>query len=654
MARYSPEHKEETRRRMIETAGRRFKSDGIDGSGIATLVADAGLTNGAFYGHFASKDDLVARSSHEQLADQVASVNSLPAGLASVEAFVREYLSPAHRDDLAGRLPLRSTAGRDRAHVTWPSGRPTPTGRRLDDRAIDATSTTAIHGGPTSVRSGFSRCSSARSSPPARSPTRSCPTACSPRRTPMAMTLRRPLRTDPARPTRRRQNEGLRRHPLRSRRAGAGRCPDSDGRAPRTSWSTSGRPASTRSTRWSATASSSRLIKYKRPFVLGHDLAGVITKVGADVRGFTVGDEVYARPRDLRIGDLRRAQSPSTLTTLPSSQPRCRSRKPAAVPLVALAAWQALVDVADVQPGQKVLVHAGAGGLGSTVIQVAKHLGAHVATTAHTNDLDKVRALGADEVIDFTQQDFTDLLVRVRRRAGLPRRGQPGEVADRPQAGRSGHQRGRPTRPALRRPSSGSPLLKPVMAVLSRKIRRQARKLGVRYSFFFMRASGAQLTALAALYDAGTLRPVLDRSFPFDQDARRHGLRRTGQGRRQDRGDPMTSVLVTGAGRGIGLAITRHLSERGWDVYATARSTDDLRDLANVRHVHAIALDITDRAAVARLHEQLPVASSTEWSTTPGSSCRVLSRPCLSRTCRNSWRSTSPHRSLSCRPCYRS
>ena len=80
------------------------------------------------------------------------------------------------------------------------------------------------------------------------------------------------------------------------------------------------------------------------------------------------------------------------------------------MPLVALAAWQALVEVADVQPGQKVLVHAGAGGLGSTVIQVAKHLGAHVATTAHTNDLDKVRALGADEVIDFTQQDFTDVL----------------------------------------------------------------------------------------------------------------------------------------------------------------------------------------------------------------------------------------------------
>ena len=105
MARYSAEHKEATRRRMIETAGRRFKSDGIDGSGIATLVADAGLTNGAFYGHFASKDDLVATVVGQQLEDQVAVINSLPAGLASVEAFLREYLSPAHRDDLAEGCP---------------------------------------------------------------------------------------------------------------------------------------------------------------------------------------------------------------------------------------------------------------------------------------------------------------------------------------------------------------------------------------------------------------------------------------------------------------------------------------------------------------------------------------------------------------------
>jgi len=105
MARYSPDHKEATRRRMIETAGRRFKSDGLDGSGIATLVADAGLTNGAFYGHFTSKDDLIASVVAQQLADQVAVVSTLPTGLQSLEAFIRDYLSPTHRDDRADGCP---------------------------------------------------------------------------------------------------------------------------------------------------------------------------------------------------------------------------------------------------------------------------------------------------------------------------------------------------------------------------------------------------------------------------------------------------------------------------------------------------------------------------------------------------------------------
>ena len=111
MARYRPEHKEATRRRMIETASRRFKSDGIDGSGIATLVADAGLTNGAFYGHFASKDELIAAVLSQQLEVQVGVVNDLPPGLASVEEYLRRYLSPAHRDDLAGGCPSAALLG---------------------------------------------------------------------------------------------------------------------------------------------------------------------------------------------------------------------------------------------------------------------------------------------------------------------------------------------------------------------------------------------------------------------------------------------------------------------------------------------------------------------------------------------------------------
>jgi NADPH:quinone reductase-like Zn-dependent oxidoreductase len=258
-----------------------------------------------------------------------------------------------------------------------------------------------------------------------------------------------------------------------------------------------------------------QLIKYKRPFVLGHDLSGVVVQVGAGARGFEVGDEIYARPRDLRIGafaDLI-AIDQDDVALKPHS---LSFEEAAAVPLVALAAWQALVDLADVKPGQKVLVHAGAGGLGSTVVQLAKHLGAHVATTAHTDDVDRVRALGADEVIDFTKTDFAEVLagydvvldslggknleksLTVLRRGGLAI-----SVVGPPDSAFA--------------TQVGQPLFKPVMALLSRKVRKRAKKLGVHYSFFFMRASGAQLNKLASLYDAGILRPVLDRSFPFDQ-----------------------------------------------------------------------------------------------------------------------------------------
>lgn len=105
MSRYHPEHKETTRRRMVEASAQRFKRDGFDGAGISTLVADVGLTNGAFYGHFSSKDDLIATVVGEQIGAQVALVEALPPGLESIEAFVREYLSPAHRDDPANGCP---------------------------------------------------------------------------------------------------------------------------------------------------------------------------------------------------------------------------------------------------------------------------------------------------------------------------------------------------------------------------------------------------------------------------------------------------------------------------------------------------------------------------------------------------------------------
>jgi len=258
-----------------------------------------------------------------------------------------------------------------------------------------------------------------------------------------------------------------------------------------------------------------RLIKRKPPFVLGHDLAGVVTEVGADVRDFKAGDEVYARPRDLRIGTFAEliAIDQDDLAPKPSS---LTHEEAAAVPLVALAAWQILVDRAHLQPGQKVLVHAGAGGLGSTVIQLAKHLGAIVATTTNTRTADLVRSLGADVVIDYTRQDFSqvlsgyDLVVDSVGGQNLEKsltvlkpHGLAIGVAGPPDAGFA-KQLGAPS------------ILGVVMTLLSSKVRRQAKALDVRYEFFFMQASGSQLRDLGALYDAGVLRPVIDKTFPFE------------------------------------------------------------------------------------------------------------------------------------------
>lgn len=258
------------------------------------------------------------------------------------------------------------------------------------------------------------------------------------------------------------------------------------------------------------------LLKYKTPFVLGHDVAGVVTRVGSAVHGFDVGDEVYARPRDLRVGGFAEfiaidaddvAPKPASLTL----------QEAAAVPLVALAAWQILVDRAQVEPGQKVLVHAGAGGLGSTVIQLAKHLGATVATTTNTETEELVRGLGADVVVDYTEEDFSqvlsgyDLVLDSLGGANLEKSLtvlKPGGLA----IGVVG-----PPDAAFAKQLGAPSVLGLVMNMLSRKVRKRARALGVRYQFFFMQANGSQLRRLGALYDSGKLRPVIDRVFPFDR-----------------------------------------------------------------------------------------------------------------------------------------
>ncbi|MFI2752369.1 NADP-dependent oxidoreductase [Cellulomonas sp. P22] len=270
-----------------------------------------------------------------------------------------------------------------------------------------------------------------------------------------------------------------------------------------------------------------QILPYALPLVLGHDLAGTVLAVGAKVRGFAPGDAVYARPGKDRIGTFaqRIAVAEADLAPKPAS---ITVEEAGSLPLVALTAWQALVERGNVGPGNKVLIHAGAGGVGSIAIQLAKHLGATVATTASAKNADFVRELGADVVIDYRSQDFEELLdgydlvldsvggenleksLRVLR---------PGGKA----IGISG-----PPDPAFAREAGLNPLLRVAIAVLSARIRRQARKLGVSYEFLFMHASGDQLRQITALVDGGELRPVVGRVFPFDQtpqalDALVHG-----------------------------------------------------------------------------------------------------------------------------------
>ncbi|WP_194815363.1 NADP-dependent oxidoreductase [Nocardia sp. XZ_19_385] len=258
------------------------------------------------------------------------------------------------------------------------------------------------------------------------------------------------------------------------------------------------------------------ILPYRLPLVLGNDLAGTVVRVGSSVDRFAVGDEVYARPDKDRIGTFAEllavhqddlAPKPATLTMTEA----------ASLPLVALTAWQALVERARVQPGQKVLIHAGAGGLGSIAIQLAKALGAHVATTVSTAKVGLVKELGADEVIDYRTQDFSEVLTGYdvvldslggENLAKSLRILEPGGLAI-SVAG--------PPDPATARELGSNPVLRLAITALSAKTRRQAKRLGVTYSFLFMKASGDQLRELTALIDAGKIRPIVDGVFPFDE-----------------------------------------------------------------------------------------------------------------------------------------
>lgn len=257
-----------------------------------------------------------------------------------------------------------------------------------------------------------------------------------------------------------------------------------------------------------------QILKYKLPLTLGNDLAGVVTAVGASVAKFKIGDGVYARPNQDRIGTFAEfiaideqdlAMKPKNLTM----------EQAAGVPLVALTAWQALVEKAQLKRGQKIFIQAGSGGVGTIAIQLAKQIGATVATTTSEANRKLVTDLGADVVIDYKTTDFEDVLkdydvvLHSQDTANLEKSFRilkPG--------GRLISISGPPD-PSYAQEAKLPALLKIVIKGLSYKARKSAKKYDVHYSFLLMQANGQQLSEITTLIESSKIKPVIDTVYPF-------------------------------------------------------------------------------------------------------------------------------------------
>ena len=258
------------------------------------------------------------------------------------------------------------------------------------------------------------------------------------------------------------------------------------------------------------------LRRYRFPLILGHDCAGEVVQVGEDVTQFKVGDRIFSRPRNGRIGTFAEfiAIDQSEAALMP---PNLNYHEAASLPLVALTSWQALVDVAQLKPRQQLLIPAGSGGVGTFAIQLAKHIGAEVWTTTSGKNLEFVKSLGADHAINYQDEDFekrVNNLDVVFDTLG-------GDSLDRSFA--------------ITRPNgwvvsiAGSPdyrnaeemgldiLRSLLLRVVGLRVNSRARRAGVNYRFIFMKPLGEELAQIAALISEGVIKPVVDRIFPISE-----------------------------------------------------------------------------------------------------------------------------------------
>lgn len=257
------------------------------------------------------------------------------------------------------------------------------------------------------------------------------------------------------------------------------------------------------------------ILRFTLPAVMGSDLAGTVVETGSKVTRFRVGDAVYASLFDMNTGSLSEfAAVPESVAAL---KPESISFiEAASLPMVALTAWQAF-ERSGVRAGQKVFIPAGSGGIGTFAIQLARHLGASVATTTSTGNIELVKSLGAQHIIDYKSQHFEQVLSNYDMALGTVRGDGIEKALQILKPGGQLVSLVGPLDMPFARQRKVNPVMKALFWLMSRKINGLARRLQVRYAFHFVHPDGARLEEIAKLVDAGKLAPVIDRVFTFDE-----------------------------------------------------------------------------------------------------------------------------------------
>jgi alcohol dehydrogenase len=250
---------------------------------------------------------------------------------------------------------------------------------------------------------------------------------------------------------------------------------------------------------------------------MGNELAGTVEACGPGATRFAPGERVFARVGKERMGAFAEYAVVAEEHCAPIP-PALDFVQAAAIPLAGLTALQALRDHLGVKPGYRVLITGGAGGVGTFAIQIARALGAHVITTASPQGRALVESLGADEVVDYTREQFETVIAPVDGAFDLI----GGETLSRTfgvvkPGGRVVSVAGMPEPRTARQDLGSGGMLPALFWLISLKFRLQARKAGVDYRYLFMHPSGSELSELGAMAAAGTLRPVIDSTYPFER-----------------------------------------------------------------------------------------------------------------------------------------